>query len=192
MCERHIFNLFLIECHQLVFKLIASADIVDYGYRLGVDPTGDQVLCAIIRGWILQPLPHYWFPWYPHIFVISPCQVEWHSFNLLFGLFAKCNLFLPAVTTSSHKTGFTSIHLTDSHRGSIRWRTFTKPLPKSTCASIPLVVQQVFHIKMFHLHFGYIIDSLPSCWRATYWFWGFRKRQSRRWINWTIHGKWID
>ena len=80
MCERHIFNLVLIECHQLVFKLIASADIVDYGYRLGVDPTEDKVLCAIIRGWILQPLPHYWFPWYPHIFVISPCQVEWHSY----------------------------------------------------------------------------------------------------------------
>jgi len=39
------------------------ADITEYSQRLGIDLQGNPALASLIRDWILQPLPQYWFPW---------------------------------------------------------------------------------------------------------------------------------
>ena len=120
--------------------LFAVADIAEYGRRLGVDPAGDPVLCAVIRGWISQPLPHYWFPWY------------WRVFLLLFGLgtFGPDLMMVPSllpwftVTTWGRRTGSTLTRSTVSRRGSTRWRIFTWPWSRSIGGRLRMITRQVF------------------------------------------------
>lgn len=39
------------------------ADIREYGQRLGIDLAANPTLTTLVRDWILQPLPRFWFPW---------------------------------------------------------------------------------------------------------------------------------
>ena len=39
------------------------ADILEYGQRLGIDLQSNPGLGTLVRDWILQPLPRYWYPW---------------------------------------------------------------------------------------------------------------------------------
>ncbi|XP_057377141.1 uncharacterized protein LOC130698500 [Daphnia carinata] len=41
---------------------VSDDDIREYGQRLGIDLTANPTLTNLVRDWILQPLPRYWFP----------------------------------------------------------------------------------------------------------------------------------
>ncbi|KAI9561613.1 hypothetical protein GHT06_012573 [Daphnia sinensis] len=41
---------------------VSENDIREYGQRLGIDLAANPTLTTLVRDWILQPLPRYWFP----------------------------------------------------------------------------------------------------------------------------------